>query len=133
MLRRAAVFAAIVVICTATTCFAVSSLALLPSPRTTDDLAGSAALPLVERVVAKRQFYKMGADDPNDPSMRCFARDTLFLCERVRSGHVEFYFRQTGTRFTPWADSVRREVRDSLRARFGDAAVRECRGSRECP
>ena len=132
MLRRAAALATIVMICSATTCFAFSSLSLVPSPRTGDDLAGSVAFPLVERVVAKRQFYPEGSDDPNDPSMRCFGRDTLFLCERVRAGHVEFYFRQTGTRFAPWADSVRREVRDSLRARFGEAAVRECLGSREC-
>ena len=134
LLRRALGFAILLVIGTATSCIAVSALSLSPSPRTSEDLAGSVAFPLVERVVARRELTPSPSENRADPSMRCFARETLFLCGRVRAGHVEFYFRQgMTTRFRPWADSVRREVRDSLRARFGDTAVRECSGTSECP
>ena len=69
---------------------------------------------------------------PSDASGRndqgwetCLTRETLFLCGKASGPEIRFEMRQLMRgRLTSWADSLRREVVDSLRTKFGSAAVR---------
>jgi hypothetical protein len=52
----------------------------------------------------------------------------LFLCAKVKDREVQFELRQRFTsRFSLSGESLRRELLDSLRARFGEERVRECK------
>lgn len=71
-------------------------------------------------------------DDPdhveNDGWVQCFHRGGLRLCAKTVGASTELLLTQFPTfHFTPWADSVRRELLDSLRARFGTEGARECK------
>ena len=48
-------------------------------------------------------------------------------CGKVKDREIQFRLFETMARqYTPRADSLRRELLDSLRARFGERSVREC-------
>jgi len=54
-------------------------------------------------------------------------RTALSLCGKATARGAEFrLFEAVTARWSPRADSVRRELMDSLRAQFGAHAVREC-------
>lgn len=70
--------------------------------------------------------------DPRDANGRnaeqwraCWGRETVRLCGKTSGSNVTFEMRQAlATRFSPWAESLRRELVDSLRADYGAASVR---------
>jgi hypothetical protein len=63
---------------------------------------------------------------------QCYAKagKSFTLCGRSTDREVQFQlFEALSGRLSPVADTVRREVTDSLRAQFGAQSVRECRWS----
>jgi hypothetical protein len=51
----------------------------------------------------------------------------FLLCGKVLDGEIQFkVYQSKSAQFTPWADSLRRELLDSLRVQFGPERVREC-------
>jgi hypothetical protein len=56
----------------------------------------------------------------------CMAHDTYFLCVKSKDGEVQFRIYQSMAHFTAQADSLNRELVDSLRMAFGATHVRDC-------
>jgi hypothetical protein len=142
MLKPAVRVAALAVLCTATVCSTGTSIVVAPPPAVTLDSADRAALALTARVTARRglkrhDLHDLGGEGRPAREVPCFARDTFFVCESVDGPEVELSIGQTMTTgFAPWADSVRAELLDSLRAEFGASRVRECKEQRRrrgCP
>lgn len=132
--------AALAFVSTATTCSTLKAIAVAPAAEASLDSAGRVAIALVERVTARRGLK------PHDPGeafragregVICFASRGLIVCGNVKTPEVQFSLTEVGSiGFTPWADSVHREVMDSLRVEFGASRVRECEWEaprRGCP
>jgi len=122
------------VCCVAAGCDPVkyASFAVAPDPTVGVDSAGQAAFAVAARVATRRgltRFDPTGPDGRNAEGWKqCFTRSSLFLCGKVKDREVQFRFYQVRTfEFTPTADSLRRELLDSLRVEFGQQRVRECR------
>ena len=99
-----------------------ATIAVRPQPGMSSDSATTAAFSLVARVANK---YGLA---PTDPSTfrggagwrECFYVPALTLCGKVKSSETYFDILQMKTtKFSPRADSLWREVTDSLRAQFG--------------
>ena len=94
-----------------------------------DSSARAETFALVTRIGMRNGLRMVGPADAaghNDQGWEtCLTRETLFLCGKVSGPEIQFEMRQgMSARFTPWADSLRREIVDSLRSKFGTAAVR---------
>jgi hypothetical protein len=133
MMMRIVALMTLVCVCTATSCAKITGIAIAPSP--TSDSAGVAdkAFRLLERVTGRRgmQAYV----DPyqgQDAWIKCFAQSLehgrkFVLCGKLKDHELQLrLFEDETVSFTPRADSMRRELLDSLRAEFGEQAVREC-------
>jgi hypothetical protein len=109
-----------------------ASFAVAPCGTAGGDSLVQAVFATVARIGARRGLQTVepgGADNRNDEGwQQCLTRPSLFLCGKVKDGEVQFELRQVLTpRFSPAADSLRRELLDSLRAQFGADRVRECK------
>jgi len=114
--------------CLATTCTVTDAVALAPSPAMPSDSISRFSFALVERLAAR---HGLTAWRPSNSSTKgwpeCFSRETFHLCGKLKDGEVHWRMYQARTtRFTLWADSIRRELRDSLGAKFGVGGVRDC-------
>ena len=106
-----------------TSCTAFGALALAPSPAVPTDRIARASFPIVARLAGR--YGLAGAHGQAWPE--CFSRETFHLCGKIKDGEVQLRMYQAMTpHFTPWADSLRRELLDSLRLEVGVSAVREC-------
>lgn len=113
-----------------------ASFAVAPLPVPAMDSAQRAVFASTARVAASHGLEPVAprVSDSGNPSgwSHCFTRSTVFLCGRTRDGEVHFQLRQSLTRrFTPWADSLRRDLLGSLRSEFGAERVWECTGRPE--
>jgi hypothetical protein len=109
-----------------------ASFAVAPRATAGGDSLAQAVFATVGRIGARHGLQTVdprGADNQNDEGwQQCFTRPSLFLCGKVKDREVQFELRQVLTpRFSPDADSLRRELLDSLRAQFGADRVRECK------
>jgi hypothetical protein len=113
---------------TATTCTAFSALAIAPSTSMGAEGVRDAVLDIVERIGSRHGVQGFQPDyQPEEHWIRCFTRETFFLCGKLYHGEMQLRIYQArAPRFTPWADSTRLELADSLRTVFGRAQVREC-------
>ena len=107
---------------------AVEGIAISPQPSVAADSAGQVAFAVAARISAR---HDVPALVPLRAGMRgyhaCFARDTFFLCGKRVGGETQFHAWQRGRfSFSPRADSVIRELLDSLRSEFGSSNVRTC-------
>jgi hypothetical protein len=114
-----------------------AAIQLVPRPAVGVDSAAHAAFALAARLAARRGLAPIDrgvAQGNNDEGWRaCHTRGSLFVCGKVRGREVQFILRQMG-RLSPTADSLRRELVDSLGAEFGAERVRGCRWvNREAP
>ena len=120
--------AAFFVVASATTCIASAGVAIAPSPSVPADSVAHTGLGIAAAVAAK---FGLEASSPRSPEdtdwLQCFAKETLWLCGKLQGGELQFQFTQAmTTRLTPWGDSVRVALLDSLRSRFGQYSAREC-------
>ena len=113
----------------ATSCTAFGAMALAPSPGINSDSIARGSFRIVGRIAARHGLTDTQPLSDSAPAWpRCFTRETFFLCGKLRGGEVQWRYYQAMTpRFTPWADSVRSEVRDSLRKQIGAGGVRDCK------
>ena len=81
---------------------------------------------LVTRIGVRNGLRAVAPSGRNDQGWdTCLTRETLFLCGKASGPEIHFEMRQAlSARLTPWADSLRREIVDSLRNKFGSGAVR---------
>ena len=101
-------------------------IALAPNPATAPDTALRDALAVGARVAVRHGLVAF--ESPRDEARwdQCYRKDWVHLCGRVTDREAQFQLMQSGFRLTPLADSLRRELTDSLRARFGAEFVHEC-------
>ena len=115
---------------TATVCSTLKAIAVVPPPGMSVDSTARLAFSVVERVTAR---YGLKPGDPNEalrrgPKPTCFSERSLLVCGQVNGPEVQFSLSQVKSiGFTPWADSVRTALLDSLRVAFGTFRVHECK------
>ena len=105
----------------------IFNMALAPQPALPSSVVRDSAFDLAARVA--RQHGLVAAQDDNTPGLyECHWRDHLSLCVKSIDTYVAFRMVEPmRPRWSAYADSVRRELVDSLRARYGADAVRNCR------
>jgi hypothetical protein len=121
-----AAFVAVGLAATLSTCDPVKKASFGVTPGTAGgrDSSAEAAFGTIARVAGR---YGLREVDPADAAgkneqgwLRCFTVDTVFVCAKRRGPEVQVEMRQRlAGRFSPWADSLRRELVDSLRAPVG--------------
>ena len=94
-----------------------------PSP---GDSSTTDAFALVERIVERHGLTPSQIRDGEQYWRFCLGVRTLSICGKTIDGEAQFQMIERGY-WRPRSDSLRRELLDSLRPRFGTAAVRECR------
>lgn len=105
-----------------------ATIAVAPNPVLSRANAQDAAFGLIARTATG---FGLEPFEPRGPLEEegwrtCFAGRGLDLCGRVLDHEVQIRFWQLGTtRLTPLADSVKAELLDVMRARFGQDRVRE--------
>jgi hypothetical protein len=114
---------------TATTCMARRALAIAPDPVLGSQGTRDSALAVMTRLARRHDAEDLEPEFQRDEHwIRCFARGTLVLCAKECKEETQLrVYQARTTRFTPWADSMYREMLDSLRRSFGEARVREVR------
>jgi hypothetical protein len=107
-------------------CSTGKAIAVAPAPAATLDSVARAAFALVERVAARRGLTPQGQGEALRET--CLVRQSFTLCGQVNGPEVQLSMSQVKTiGFSPWADSLRTELLDSLRVEFGASRVRECK------
>lgn len=101
-----------------------SGIAVAPAPAASADRVRNAAFTLVTRMATR---FGLEPSRSGKRDVRCFSRSAVTLCARAldREAHFRIHEFARG-RFSPRADTLRRELLDSLRAAFGERRVREC-------
>ena len=126
-------FATLAFVSTASVCSTLKAIAVAPPPATRLDSAALTALAVVERVSIRRglkpHYPGEGVRaDRERGERRCFAERSLVVCGEVNSPEVQVTISQVmSIGLSPWADSIRTELLDSLRVEFGASRVRECK------
>jgi hypothetical protein len=133
--RRASLLLLLVAVCTATSCGVQIGIAVDPKADGNPPDAADTVFALVTRIA-----YRLGLHKEDRPRLRrfagiqeCFVREYdghggLLLCGKRKDAEVHFVLEETLTsRFSAQEDSVRLTLLDSLRDRYGTAAVRECK------
>ena len=90
------------------------------------DSSTAEAFALVERIVERHGLTPWPMTDRAKNWRTCLGLQTLHICGKTIDGEAQFRMIDRGY-WKPNSESLRRELLDSLRARFGTAAVRECR------
>lgn len=105
-----------------------AALAAAPPPAVASDSAGSMAFALARRVAQRHGLKPVHRGELGGQGWQeCFARSAFVFCGKLHDKEVQFLFFQSfRIHFGPLADSVRRELRDSLRAEFGPSRVHDC-------
>ena len=127
MLMRLLVLAALVLVCSATSCVTTTGIAVLPAPGEGDADSVRGAVYQVAAAVAARHGLTPKDTDKVTGLPTCSANSQLVLCAATRQDTVQLRLDERAAKFTPAADSLRLDLLDSLRTRFGNARVRECK------
>lgn len=102
-----------------------TGIAVRPTSAMNGDSARNVAMDIAERLAAR---LAMGPTTPPAAKAakvrQCFWGGAATLCTKVLDEEAQFYI--VGGSGEPSVDNLRRALLDSLRARFGDAQVREC-------
>lgn len=107
-----------------------TGIAIAPAPMGGPDSA--VAFTLASRIAQRHGLTEIGYTSAADQAQgwhQCFGipQSNFSLCGKTVDGEVQFRaFEGLKFRFNPVADTVRRELIDSLRGTFGTKMVREC-------
>jgi hypothetical protein len=135
MALRVVALSILLVLCTATSCFHQAALAIAAGSIASADSTRREAFSLAARLASRRGLRPAFPWNPTAGWAECFAAHPLVLCGKEIDGELQFLLsegiaaplsRQGLRGFTPRADSLRHELLDSARARFGAAHVRQC-------
>jgi hypothetical protein len=136
MVFRIVALSILLFLCTATSCSEQAALAVAAGSLGDPENIRRDAFSLVARLASRRGLRPSFPDNPAQGWVECFAASALVLCGKELDREFQFMLREAipaplsrrGLRgFSPNADSLRHELLDSLRARFGAASVRECK------
>jgi hypothetical protein len=123
---------AVVTVCSASSCATTTGVAVAPG-NSLDSVSVAESFAIAARV---SQQYGLVARSPKEPTLKalsmCYEQDyqgrEILLCGKTKNSEVHFMLRETMTaQLTPHADSLRKALVDSLRARFGALSARECK------
>src|SRR3954452_25524839 len=120
--------------CVGTSCFVQRGIMVTPPESMPVDSALSQTVALTQRLGAR-----YGLDPYTDEYQSkehfalCMAQESYFLCVKSRDGEVQFRIDESGRRFTALADSLNRELMDSLGTIFGTTRVKACEWRLEHP
>jgi hypothetical protein len=120
--------------CLATSCVVERGIRISPPEAVPLDSALSRTVALTQRIGAR-----YGLNPYTDPYQSqehfalCMAHESYFLCVKSTDREVQFRIYEASRRFTTLADSLNRELTDSLRRMFGPARVRACEWRLERP
>ena len=108
---------------------AQTGITFAPHPAYPLDSAAQRAFAVAEHIARSHGMHSITGESQEVENWRqCFGLVTLFLCGKVYNGEIQFRMDQPhASHFGPRADSIRRELVDSLGSRFGRSRVRECR------
>jgi hypothetical protein len=135
MVLRVVALSILLFLCTATSCFEQAALAIAAGSMGSAEGPRRDAFSLVARLASRRGLRPSFPQNPAAGWAECFVASPLVVCGKEVDREIQFLLREgiaaplsrRGLRgFSPRADSLRRELLDSLRARFGAANVREC-------
>src|SRR6476660_853451 len=113
--------------CVGTSCISERGIAIAPPESVPVDSALAQTVGLTQRFGGSHGLHPY--TDPYQSQEHfalCMAHETYFLCLKSRDGAVQFRIYQSTPRFSAWADSLNRELVDSLQTMFGAARVRDC-------
>lgn len=124
-IRRPLTFLAIGLSWVATACDPIrqAGIALSPTPESTADSLTGEGLALVSRIVTQHGLRSIG---PLEEFDECFRQRNLTVCSRITARELQVRFVAGGFKWSPLANTVRRDLEDALKSRFGAAYVREC-------
>jgi hypothetical protein len=134
--QSAATLVTMAVVSMATSCLTNKAFAVALPPGASIDSATEVAFATVAGIAQRRGLKPSPPLGTGDVGWRqCFADSTtkgsmfsiVALCGKVNNGEAQFWLSQRGNGFTPHTDSLRQELFDSLRTRFGERGVRECK------
>lgn len=102
------------------------AIAVTPAPSADPNATGQRVLALVTRIAQRHALepfeWKEVAFE------RCFSKRGFYMCGKQYQSETHLRLWQVKTfGFSPPADSLRRELLDSLRSTFGAQQVRECK------
>ena len=102
------------------------NMSLAPQPVVLDQASRDSVFRLVSRIAARQDFT---ASDGNTPgAFECYHRGNVSLCVKAAEGRMDFRMEEfLRGRWSPYTSTVQRELIDSLRTSFGEAAVRDCK------
>ncbi|HKW47762.1 MAG TPA: hypothetical protein VJN70_09965, partial [Gemmatimonadaceae bacterium] len=104
------------------------NMSLAPQPVALPPASGDSVFRLVARIAARQNF--MTADGNTLGVYECYYRGNVTLCVKAADGRIDFRMVEfLRGQWSSYASTVRRELTDSLRASFGEAAVRDCKPS----
>jgi hypothetical protein len=110
---------------------AQTGIAIAPQPTSRLDSAAHGAEGVVDDIARYHGMVAVqGADQGFENWKQCYAKVNFnfVICGKLYNNEVQFRIYQAHVaRFGVGADSIRREVLDSLVSRFGGSQVRECR------
>jgi len=100
-------------------------MTLAPQPVALPPTSRDSVLSFVSRLAVRQNLEPLPGNTAG--VYECFGRDHLTLCAKAVEGRVDFRMIEAlSLRWSARARSVRQELVDSLRASFGEAAVRDC-------
>ena len=135
MVLRVVALSILLFLCTATSCFEQAAVAVAAGSGEDPENTRRDAFSLVARLASSRGLRPSFPNNPAQGWAECLAASALVLCGKELDREFQFMLSEAiaaplsrrGLRgFSPRADSLRRELLDSLRARFGATNVREC-------
>ena len=108
---------------------AAAGISVAPRPGTSAESVKGPAFATAELVARMYQMTEeTNAEHVTQQGWQeCFNRGPVQVCGKSTDSAIQFLIRDFPHRhLTPWADSLRRELFDSLRARFDTQFVRPC-------
>jgi hypothetical protein len=116
----------------ATSCVSSRGISLLPGGEEPEAMAEQ-ALALVTRIAERHRLAPAASQEEErlGEAWNCWIDERRGLCAKRTDAEVQFRISNVGRGIAPQTDSLRKEVGDSLRARYGPDRIRSCEWRRE--
>jgi len=107
--------------------FTNTFIAITPRPGARLETERDTAFAIVERILAKRAFGPWVPVEEEQRTSSCFMKDHIVVCGEMTTTEVHFALTESfANSLSLAADTLRRELLDSLRVTFGSQQVKGC-------